>query len=496
MNLFALTPRAGSRNHVFLVPDSSQRTQRMVADLSSRVQEAIEAAEKKSSMGKTEVFTAAASDFIAVSRRVVQTTTGRLGYEWLCLAGLKCSALSQDDRQELENWLKERLDELEKILQAKVAADNWNRKADLFEVLPELADWQQEARRRFRGLQPASNPNTSTNPSDNGQLLSAPTAPPSKRIPTGIEGIGGVSLVAFALVLLLAFALVALACPDFHRVFSRLWGRSGQDLWCKYTKELLGQRASLGSPHRCKEQLANALGKLYSNIPHLEENIGTILQQFEKDMGRTGNEDIESLIKSGPPSELKKLFPNGQFDPLGLVDWTDKNFWEGLEPEHVRQLLHVVLKGKEAWKIPEKTREDYKGDQEKKWYPVFETLEKFCQSRHLKIDDPITRRFYLKEDETAVTSLKELLYDLVKIQTIRGTAGEPKPKAREYLRVVVDAIQQQTGDLEKLKNRYNPDDKVTGCIVRAAEALEALYAKWSDVSDKVEKQVNSSGQSP
>lgn len=472
MNLFALTARGGRRNHVFLVPDNTEATRRNVE---ARVNQVKNVVERSSESPKIE------GDLVVAWRRVLQATTGRWGCEWLCLSGIDASAMPEATRKAVEVWLEERLADLEGI----VARHCWDRSEALFEVIPELADWQRKAQSEFASFQPT------------GARTSSP-----RELPRGGQRSGRRWLVAVGVTLVIVILVIMLLNDNLR---PRWWHATSAHMndaeisdqaWRRFVVDLLGQDRFPTHSNDLKkylDNLATELGKLFysktSGDRSPERIVEEILLDFEKEVGRGGGGPLAQLIKSGPPQDLKQLFPRGEFDPMGLVDWPpeDENFWRGMDPYLVDKLLQPVVKDKQAWRIPHDVRQAFQAQEERNWYPVFERLEHFCENppQSLKIVGQRKRRFYKTEDIATLTELRKLLQDLVaKVHTVSVGEGECKT-AWQCLEVFVKSIdrQRQPGnDLDRLIRGYDPDIRPqTKPIVDAAKMLLQLGGEWAAI---------------
>lgn len=466
MDLFALTARGGRRNHVFLLPDNTEATRRNVEARAEEVQRAVE-------RGRQSPTTA--GDFIVAWRRVSQTTSGRLGYEWLCLAGPAVRAFPQVTRKALESWLEERLADLDAI----VARHDWNHAEELFEVIPELADWQRDVRSNLARF-PASSPRRS---SQEGPLRGSR---PSRR--------------RWVAALLVLFVLTA-AWSRLGRPLRHCWQgrtldgpthRDGRihddgpthDDWRKFA-EGLGLPDLPSDPHGLKRHLATKLRNVYSDVPGdqpPEKVVEKILQAFEKDCNQTGTESLKKLISSGPRRELKELFREGEFNPMGLVDWPDedKKFWKDMEPQCVNQLLKPVTDNSGAWSAPDRNTYQELAN----WYPMVEHLQKYCQDQHrgeaLKCQSDrsgMIRRFYKREDHATSQKLKKLLQNLARAGAI-NSGRRPPHTAVECVRSVVDAI---GGKGENRKSLKEVTREKYPAFADAAAGLLRLREEWSKV---------------
>jgi len=463
--LFGLTPRAGRRNHVYLVPDDSKAARRKIEGLALRVSKAVEDLLDSPGIGQ---------DFIVAWQEVTQTTTGRRGREWICLAGIDISKLSDHNRKKCADWLKSRLEGLDEI----VASRDWNRSDDLFEVLKEMRAWQKEvgsAWQKYSVIEP-----NRSGPPRRGWLLAV-----------------------------LLFGLVAVAILAFYQL-KKKWrslcdailfpfpaSRGSTTLtdreWMDYSQRLFEPSGPSGNVISVKERLANELGKLYEGgfrgTP--EQRIEQILQRFERDMGRPGNEPLTQLVSSRPPDELIRLFPNGKFDPMGLLELSEaeKRFWHNFKPSQADALIQALIeagKRSRGWVIDGKTKEWVEENAKRllTWktvpssFPVFEQLSRFHQSGGPKSfrlraneQEPI-RAYYLKEDETTLAKLRNMLTDLVHALT---KGADTRQTAWECLKTVIEAV---NNDQDRWPQDLSALTDQGKCIADCFEGLRQLCEKW------------------
>jgi len=131
--LIAQTPRAGLRNHCFVVPEH-------FIELTSRreVGERLSAA----------ISQPEGDDYIAVSQTVEQIGSGRQGHEILILVGLDIKQLSESERKKLRSKLKDYLSQFEILVTQTI---DWEKSgSDLFVQRSELEKWGQDS--LFLGL--------------------------------------------------------------------------------------------------------------------------------------------------------------------------------------------------------------------------------------------------------------------------------------------------------------------------------------------------------
>ncbi len=470
MYLFALTSRAGHRNQVFLVPDRSDAAQKYVEARAGEVTQAVGSAASSPALG---------DDFVVAWRDVPQVTTGRVGREWLCVSQVDVPRLAGPQRKALHEWLEARLGELDAI----VTARDWQGSAELFEVIPQLGQWQHEARRTFAQVL------------RRGAAFSPATS--------GSRGAGRVRrrwLVGLSLGVLLAFVAATGAIPGIRQQLKSIFRRLGKggdkpsdrakpsdDDFCNYAKQLLGDNLP-EDPNECKKRLADKLTKLYYfevRETDPEKIIEYVLKRFEEDMGRkVVDVDIGTLIDSGPADDLKKLFPNGEFDPTGIMDWSieDKKFWKDFTAYEVEKLLlepfRTVHNEVGQWKLQQGTGPNWPLAND--FEPLFNALGKFATDHpQPQLDlgsEGVFRCFYVDRDEKVLKGLRELLQELAWQPVVQ--ANEEPQTARECIKALFKAF--KSGKAK---------EAVDGCRKYASQLsegpgklfkLDELVRKWGE----------------
>jgi len=126
--LIAQTPRAGLRNHCFVVPEhfSELISRREVGE---RISAAINQPE--------------GDDYIAVSKAVEQMGSSRQGYEILLLVGVDVKQLSESARNKVRSKLVDYLPQFEILVTQTI---DWEKSgSDLFVQRRELQEWGQDS---------------------------------------------------------------------------------------------------------------------------------------------------------------------------------------------------------------------------------------------------------------------------------------------------------------------------------------------------------------
>jgi hypothetical protein len=128
--LLALTPRAGVKNHRYLVsPGAGLDEEAAVSALAGAFRDA---GDRDEAWGRR---------YLAVRRRAAQVEGGRVGDEVLLLGGIDAARLRPEGRARLLGWLRGRLDELGPL----VGRIDWEARRDLVTERAELAEWLDSA---------------------------------------------------------------------------------------------------------------------------------------------------------------------------------------------------------------------------------------------------------------------------------------------------------------------------------------------------------------
>ena len=150
-----------------------------------------------------------------------------------------------------------------------------------------------------------------------------------------------------------------------------------------------------------------------SQIPQrdfFEARLLDLLVLVEQELGRQPPKDLIVLVNSGTlHSELRRLFPQGTFDPFGLVrgdrDWdAAAEFFGGYDRHRLAQWVQTVREKRpsDGWRVPARIRQDF-GPRRKDLYQALDLLEEVSsctlpQSGLSRVSG-VRRRFYLLEDQ-------------------------------------------------------------------------------------------------
>lgn len=493
MVLFACTPRAGRYNSVYLLPDDKDDTRRAAEAWSVKVNDILMQQQTEPLPDGTKCLSG--PDFLAVAHQVTQKTTGRSGYEWLCLAGIAVEDLASSPREQLEKWLGGKLAELDTFM--KDPKTNWDDKKGLYRQTERLTAWARELRQMPNACAHDVREEIRT------EKASGKSATPSVgRLKRGgiLVGLGVVILIVSAAICWVAMTAGGASRKNTSRLLAPL---RLQD-WEQYASQALGKRAAAqGKP---KEVLHDSLRQLYDpaeataqTAQDVEKTIEDILQRFEKDMGRPGTQPLEQLIKSGPPEDLRALFPNGSFDPMGLLEWpVDKRtFWEGVTPSQVNALLQTLIDTSNqanGWSIPEQEREDFGVARQ-----FFGLWNKLAESSG-RLPEPLelhwemgARTFYLRQEGEKLEKTLQLLKELAKEAKEIAAPGERAlhtrlSSARECVKSVVAVVGPNGTKLPNLLG-HKQSSSVEGLahIFKCAEQLLELGQKWAKWQEELDR---------
>ena len=504
--VFALTPRAGTRHHVYLVPRDDSNVERRIEQLVPEVNRVVASGPDGLDTGPS---------FIVAWQTVQQRTTGRSGPEWVCLASL--SPCSLEPTEQAREFLAEKLGELDRI----VTHRQWGDAGKLYEQVPELLSWQEEAEKLIR-----SNPLVAP-------AASAPVARP-QRLPALLR--------LFTLLILTCLAvslILVMACTDDWRKWVK-WPPRKDDPW-------LGLAEAVGVPknqseNNLKQEILTKLQLLFecdergtSSAESPEPRIEKLLQAFEKAMGRRGTEKLDTLSRSPLlRKELKSLFRDGNFDPTGLVDWDsegDAQFWQSLPARKLYELHNSLVEStkagwpREPWDIQQLGEEGQKILKLKEQWPQYNQIIKVLHEYTSAVShnyseatpsDPApdderqrqhSRNFYLSSEKDFLKRMRKLLENVcLACQTLeqvcgveqngalgthqqRHTAHTTNPKCNDAIECVQVAVRVLTCKgpnregsiladvIRRMKDVPEPPKEP----LRAVEALQKLVEKWAEI---------------
>jgi len=496
--VFALTPRAGARNHVFLVPRDDTAIKRRIDQLAPEVNKVVASA--------ADGF-AARPGFLVAWRTVQQRTTGRSGAEWVCVASLwPCSF---EPTEQAREFLGQKLSELDLI----VTGRQWGDAGELFEQLPELLSWQQEAEEVIR-FSPAV-----------GLADSGPAARPRRR-PAQLSFLNVLLLAGFVLSL---FVIVLRAADWLKRA---LPGSPPPDIAWHGLAEAVGVPKNQPQ-NKLKQEILTKLQLLFEcdepNTPFPESperSIEKFLQAFEKAMGRRGTERLHTLSRSPQLlKELKSLFHDGNFVPTGLVEGLSEEtaqFWQSLPARKFHELDNSLVQATEAnwisgrpWRFEEIQLQTQQAVDITAQWPslkeVFMTLDKWSDagsggrprasqhdtSSHTQLGHNIRPNFYLNREKDSLENLGKLLQHICQAcnelkknfsdphqqkHPSSQPKGTPCANAEGCIKMAVETLMCKAPNKEstilsevaaKIKNLPGP--------LQAVEELQKLLHKWAEI---------------
>jgi len=240
-----------------------------------------------------------------------------------------------------------------------------------------------------------------------------------------------------------------------------------------------------------------------------EPKIEKILQDFEKAMGRSGKEKLSTLCQSPTLlKELRSLFPQGQFDAMGLVEGlppTTAQFWRSLPPRDFDTLQNSLAQAAktDVWQVP-KMPEDLVGalglkEQMPFYLEIFRRLAAYTPSRGP--DEPeqtgSQRRFYVPSQKDSLEEVHNVLTSICKAcnelkrqepNTSSASSGtsqeEPscEDNAKDCLQTIVATLQERLpGAIENTNKVPNPNEENLKKLRQALEALQKLVNEWKEI---------------
>ena len=410
---FGLTPRAGLRNHVFLIPGGEAAETAWVEELAPKIELAISQAESPSGFRM-------AAGYAVRWHSVRQPSTGRVALEWVAIAWNPQVAPSPKVGRILEDMLASLLEDLARQMEQ----GRWSQGSGLVEIWPDLKNWEVGFDRKIRPSLPFAPAMGSKSPPRS--LLGR-----FKRL--GIVGLlVGIPLVALTMGALCVSAyrrwpgqVAPKANPESRWPGLRLDRTLADQDWRNLASSL--GIADTVSRDRLREEIRDHLSGLFDHsaavqshqrtperVPYTtEQEILKLLQDFERALGREPPSRLKELVTSSSlMTELAKLFQSKQFDPFGLVRgdpaW-DKaaEFFEGYDRAQIAKWVQAVKNERpfEGWGVPPKVR-SYFGEKYNDLYQAFDWLEEVnsCTLAHsgLSPESGLSRRFYLLRDRWVI----------------------------------------------------------------------------------------------
>ena len=175
-----------------------------------------------------------------------------------------------------------------------------------------------------------------------------------------------------------------------------------------------------------------------SQIPQrdlFENRLLNLLVQVEQELGRQPPKDLIALVNSGTlRSELRRLFPQGTFDPFGLVrgdrDWdAAAEFFQGFDRHQLAQWVQSVTekRPRDGWSLPAEIRQAF-GSRREDLYQALDWLEEVSSCRLPESGfsrvSGASRRFYVWEDRWVLDIYRAFA------GTVAGSGSEPQSFAQ------------------------------------------------------------------
>jgi len=408
-------------------------------------------------------------------------------------------------QEKATDWLTAKLHELAQI----VTRHPWNDEGPLFEELPQLQSWQQEVEKIAQDMFEIC-------PLDSGSAPGTEPSQPRKRRRRWLVGT------------LLVGCLLLIGVLGFLES-SSIRKKVGEWCWKGTTRPVGGSWAKLaeavGVPNQEPQKILEKLKCLFepdsNNIPGPhetgspqrttpEQEIEKLLQAFEKAMGRSGKENLQTLSQSPTlQKELKSLFPQGKFDPMGLVEGLPPKtaqFWRSLLPpvfDKLQNSLAQAAKSPDLWQLPKKSNELWDAVGLKEQMPcyvkIFKVLADYTPSQgpnHPEQMGP-QRRFYVPNQRDSLATAYEVLTSIcqacreLKKQELKtssassGTSQEEAPcedNVKDCLKTIVATLQERLpGAIENTNKVPNPDEKNLVKLRQALETLQKLVNEWKEM---------------
>ena len=310
--IFGLTPRAGLRNFVFVFPAGlPRRARQLVYDSLANIRRLLPDRIKNADDFHHVVV---GDSFILTGQRVKQTTTGREGWEYLCLLSPGLTAMDDSQKKAVATWLQARFNEFQSYVQ-QYQWDKVTKEAVDWET---LAEWQTDAQKRFFA----------------SEVI---WEPPSAKQASSTRGVRRLLMATLGVAVLLVLGVLfthALQPLPLSDLCEGLLRKLGSPQWEEPFDKLA---RSLGFRDRniSQEDLANLADRLEdvrslqtpSSARYVppETRIRDILLLIDREVNYsfTSEADVSAQDLAQYDTILQaieKLFPNGgQFDPLGIL---------------------------------------------------------------------------------------------------------------------------------------------------------------------------------
>jgi len=488
--VFALTPRAGARHQVYLV----SRDDRDDPGLKRRIEQLVPEINRTVASAQQPVV--AGPDFIVAWHMVRQPTTGRMAPEWICVAA-DSSTAELKPSEEGQNWLQTKLKELDQI----VSHRPWGESGPIFEQLPEMKSWQEEV--------------------EESELFQVHSGDARPEAQPQLQQTQKRRLPRWLLLFLLVACLLPVVALGFSEEFSRLIGKIKGTIFGPQKTSWQQLAKAVGAQNPTPQEILEKLQLLFepdrsaaavAPAEPPEPKIEELLQAFEKAMGRSGKENLQTLSQSPKLlEELQKLFPQGEFDPMGLVlveglPPKTAQFWRSLLPpvfDKLQNSLAQAAKSPDLWQLPKISNEllDAVGLKEQMpcYVKIFKVLADYTPSQgpnHPEQMGP-QRRFYVPSQQDSLEKVHRVLTSIcqacreLKKQELKtssassGTSQEEAPcedNVKDCLKTIVATLQERLpGAIENTNKVPDPDEKNLVKLRQALETLQKLVNEWKEV---------------
>ena len=301
---------------------------------------------------------------------------------------------------------------------------------------------------------------------------------------------------------------------------SSICKKVGEWCWKGTTRPVGGSWAKLAEavdvPNQEPQKILKKLKCLFepdSNPEQeIEKEIEKLLQDFEKAMGRSGKENLQTLSQSPTlQKELESLFPQGKFDPMGLVKGLPPDiaqFWRSLLPpvfDTLQNSLAQAAKSPDLWQLPKMPNDLLAALGLKEQMPcyvkIFKVLADYTPSQgpnHPEQMGP-KRLFYVPNQRDSLATAYEVLTSIcqacreLKKQELKTssasseTSQEEAPcedNVKDCLKTIVATLQERLpGAIENTNKVPNPDEKNLVKLRQALETLQKLVNEWKEMGN-------------
>jgi hypothetical protein len=465
IELFACTPRAGNNRHVYLVTEDNEDVRRSIQSFATHIDRIIKSGSKD--VDSNDIHFHQTSRF-AFSWRIVQhPVDGREGVEWLCV---RVSAPRMLDKlSDLDTWLRDCLLQLEE----EVTSIEWPMFPELFRQIPQLRSWQSDLENRL------------SNSSRRSRRLFGP-------------------LIAALCCILLLFFLVPLGfTQSLSEIIKRLIRGDNSNPPASHMTRLAECLGTNNDPHAIYEKLARlfnfqARTNLSDRTTDLK-SVDDICDSFHKAM-QVHNDGCQpkgdECYCQFFYDRLKLLFPNGRYDPLGILKHESRQtndgviaFWDGYTFDIVYELgkeYNSYLYAPEIHNLNREALDRIKlfyGTQYSKVYRAIENLDGYKNELPGQLhssansDANGSRTFFIPQDRRLCEIVMEVM---------RSILRDLSPSAVNTAREVPNGLERFRKDLERFTRNikeWRPEDIPTEqyeSLKNKIHLLNTLVGRWQD----------------